>query len=73
MPVLKFRCNDCGKEFAKILIKPEDTPKKCLVCGAADLAVIGPAFDYRNKDLERIFCVSCDSCEHDAGCSKSPE
>ncbi len=63
MPILKYACDDCGKEFAKIVTKPDTVPTTCTVCGAVNIREAGPAFDYENKDLNRLLCVSCETCE----------
>jgi len=60
MPILKYECSGCGKEFAKIFFEPEGAPQACPVCGGTDLQEVGQAFDYENKSLERLACVSCD-------------
>jgi putative FmdB family regulatory protein len=73
MPILRYECGDCGKEFAKIFFNLEDAPKVCPVCGAEDLRELGRAFDYEAKSLERAACVSCETCgEEDASCAAGP-
>jgi putative FmdB family regulatory protein len=66
MPILKFRCRDCGKEFAKIIVKAEQAPRSCPVCGAEDLAVAGPAFEGAEEMTRRPMCMTCDSCGEQA-------
>ncbi len=68
MPILKYRCLACGKEFPKIVITPEKAPRKCLVCGAETIKEVGEAFTNRAGSLERFFCQSCDSCSGDISC-----
>ena len=41
MPILKFQCINCGKEFAKIFVDSSAPPKSCPVCGASSLEVSG--------------------------------
>jgi len=62
MPISKYRCIECGKEFSKILMKPEDAPHKCPVCGASGPIEMGPAFQYDRSSLDRLNCVACDTC-----------
>ncbi|MCA1932301.1 MAG: zinc ribbon domain-containing protein [Calditerrivibrio sp.] len=31
MPIYEFRCNDCGKQFSKLIIRKDDTPE-CPSC-----------------------------------------
>ena len=71
MPILKYKCRDCGKEFAKIFFKAEDAPGQCPVCRAEDPIELGAAFDYDGKSLERLMCDSCDSCADDGSCAVS--
>ena len=66
MPILKFQCGDCGKEFAKIFFDPGDAPRTCPVCGATGLREAGEAFEYDAESLERPACVSCEACEEQA-------
>jgi putative FmdB family regulatory protein len=56
MPILKYKCDDCGKEFAKIFFKPEDAPRDCPVCGERNIKEIGAAFDYDRKSMDRLMC-----------------
>ncbi len=69
MPINKYKCKDCGKEFSKIVISPEKAPSQCPVCGAPEPEEIGAAFNPDAKLAERLSCVSCDSCTEEAGCS----
>ncbi|MFC1836872.1 FmdB family zinc ribbon protein [Thermodesulfobacteriota bacterium] len=76
MPISKFECTSCGKEFAKIFFRPEDTPKECPVCGAASVTEVGAAFKYDLQAYQRALGASCDTCSTgeggDEGCSFSP-
>jgi putative FmdB family regulatory protein len=63
MPILNFKCGDCGKEFAKIFFDPETAPKACPVCGGANLSAIGQAFDPNARSEQGLLCTSCDTCE----------
>lgn len=67
MPVLKYRCNHCGKEFAKIFLTPETAPRECPVCRAPKPEALGPAFHYDAQMIKRAVCTSCDACETDEG------
>ncbi|MBM4326483.1 MAG: zinc ribbon domain-containing protein [Deltaproteobacteria bacterium] len=74
MPILKYRCSVCEKEFAKIFFRPEAAPRACPVCGAKDPIEMGPAFDSGEQSIARAMCGSCDacggddaSCDHGAG------
>jgi putative FmdB family regulatory protein len=69
MPILKYKCVGCGKEFAKIFFNPEDAPRHCPVCGEGNLEETGSAFDYEQKSLDRLMCMSCETCEGEDSCS----
>ncbi|MEI8182870.1 MAG: FmdB family zinc ribbon protein [Desulfomonile sp.] len=69
MPILKYKCNECGKEFTKIFVNPEKAPRECPVCGSANPEEVGAAFNAEDKSLDRFFCVSCDSCGDESACS----
>jgi putative FmdB family regulatory protein len=71
MPILKFRCNDCGKEFAKILFTEAAIPKECPVCGAGNPEELGSVFGGESGLSQRRLCTSCDSCG-DEGCRPAP-
>ena len=43
MPILKYKCAGCGKEFAKIFFNPEDAPRHCPVCGDGNIEEVIPA------------------------------
>ncbi|MGD9819507.1 MAG: zinc ribbon domain-containing protein, partial [Desulfomonilaceae bacterium] len=44
MPITKYRCLDCGKEFSKIYFSLDHAPTKCTVCGASNIVEAGPTF-----------------------------
>lgn len=69
MPILKYLCHSCGKEFPKIVITPDKAPEKCIVCGAETVEEIGEAFATTAGAVERFFCQSCDTCSGDLSCS----
>jgi putative FmdB family regulatory protein len=68
MPILKYRCGDCGKEFAKIIVNEQYVPFECPVCGSKELAENGAAFNVDPAQMERALCMSCDSCEDESSC-----
>lgn len=68
MSVINYRCLECGKEFAKIVLKPDNAPRSCPVCRAAGPVELGPAFHQDTTSLERTMCSTCDSCG-DGSCS----
>jgi putative FmdB family regulatory protein len=68
MPALKYKCNDCGKEFAKIFFSVSHVPRACPVCKAENLEELGPAFTVDREQLTRALCVSCDTCETGGAC-----
>jgi putative FmdB family regulatory protein len=72
MPILKFRCAGCSKEWAKIMMDPQDAPRNCPVCGSANLEEIGPAFSYEGKSLERLMSVNCGTCGEEGFCGPVP-
>lgn len=59
MPILLYKCESCGKEFPKIVLKPGSVPLACPVCGAHDLYESGLAFA---GPEERPGCEGCDGC-----------
>lgn len=69
MPILKYKCSKCGKEFSKIFVDPSNAPKHCPVCGHGHPEEIGPAFDVEGKSLDRSLCLSCESCSDDSSCN----
>ncbi len=69
MPILKFVCHGCGKEFAKIFTDPANAPKYCPVCGADQLEELGPAFHPDVMQMRRSACVACDSCDQAIPCT----
>ncbi len=71
MPILKYTCNECGKEFAKIIVKPEFAPKECPVCGHEGIVEAGNAFKVDKEQIARAMGMSCDSCDEDAACAPS--
>jgi putative FmdB family regulatory protein len=69
MPILKYKCSECGKEFSKIFIDPTNAPQQCPVCGYDHPQEMGPAFDVEGKSPERSLCFSCDSCGDESACN----
>lgn len=65
MPVMKYHCNNCGNEFAKIFFNLEQAPKECPVCRTKDPEELGPAFHQDAASIARAMCGSCDSCGTD--------
>ncbi len=62
MSVMNYKCGECGKEFAKLLLSPVHVPKKCPVCGNEDVRELGKAFVEDATVLKRAMCSSCDTC-----------
>jgi putative FmdB family regulatory protein len=71
MPILNYKCSHCSKEFSKILVDPKKYPKYCPVCGAANPQEQGTTFNTESKSLERLLCLSCDSCSEESDCKPS--
>ncbi|MEW6352414.1 MAG: FmdB family zinc ribbon protein [Thermodesulfobacteriota bacterium] len=69
MPITKFECQSCGKEFAKIFTDAAGAPRSCPVCGADQLKELGPAFHPDVLQIRRAGCMSCGSCEEELSCS----
>ena len=65
MPIVKYRCTDCDKEFAKIFVTPEKAPSECPVCGSGNLQDMGQAFQVDIGSFQRLSCSSCDTCGDD--------
>jgi len=68
MPILKYRCTGCGKEFAKIVFDPDKFPRSCPVCGTGNPEEVGDAFGDAEYALKRPACVSCDTCGDEGAC-----
>lgn len=68
MSIMNYRCLECGKEFAKIILNPDSAPRSCPVCKAADPVEVGPAFRQDTASLEQMMCSTCDSCS-DSSCN----
>jgi putative FmdB family regulatory protein len=66
MPILNYRCEECGKEFSKIFFNQEYAPRKCPVCGTEHLSEVGPAFEADERSTARTFGVSCAGCGDDS-------
>lgn len=71
MAVMNYKCAECGKEFAKLLLSPLHAPSKCPVCGKEDVREMGPAFVEDGTVLKRALCSSCDTCG-DTACPTTP-
>jgi putative FmdB family regulatory protein len=71
MSVMNYKCGECGKEFAKLLLSPVHVPKKCPVCGNEDVRELGRAFVEDGTALKRALCSSCDTCG-DTACPTTP-
>jgi putative FmdB family regulatory protein len=69
MPVMRYRCDGCGKEFAKIFFEFDQAPQSCPVCGNADVHELGHAFSQDPETIARVWRGSCESCEDEGGCS----
>jgi putative FmdB family regulatory protein len=63
MPIMNFKCEDCGKEFTKIYFYENQAPRMCPVCGSANLTQLGDAFEANSRAIQSISCSSCDSCD----------
>lgn len=65
MPILQYRCAQCGKEFEE-LVKKYDDPVSCPDCGsAAERSYSGKVFSATGKP-----CVKCSgSCKNCKGCN----
>lgn len=68
MPILKYTCEDCGKEFAKIIVNEDHIPKNCPVCDSQVLVEHGAAFHADMDQTQRALCMSCDSCGEEQSC-----
>jgi putative FmdB family regulatory protein len=63
MPISKFKCGDCGKEFAKIHTGAADETIKCPVCRSENTSELGAAFEPSGARLPGFSCDdSCDTC-----------
>ena len=66
MPIMKYRCQDCGKEFSKIFFSEDQVPKNCPVCGAPNIEEAGHTFKVDNDLAKSVLCVSCESCSDES-------
>jgi putative FmdB family regulatory protein len=64
MSALSFKCDSCGKEFAKIVISPDFYPKACPVCGATEIVEVGAAFNTEGVSIARYSCDCGGDCGH---------
>jgi putative FmdB family regulatory protein len=72
MPILNYKCRDCGNEFAKIFFTEGHAPRECPVCRATELEELGPAFNPDSGLLARVMGVSCETCAGEGSCSTAP-
>ncbi len=75
MPIPRFQCQECGKEFAKIIVNPNNRPQACPACGAGALREMGPAFPETDRRFADALCASCESCATESGscgCGDTP-
>jgi len=72
MPILNYKCRECGKEFAKIFFAEEKAPSECPVCRSTGLEKLGPAFNPDRELLARLMGVSCETCAGEGSCSTAP-
>ena len=62
MPILNYKCNNCGNTFPKLVLAPDNAPRKCPACDSADPEYVGEAFSVDEKDMIRRSCMTCDAC-----------
>ena len=62
MPIMKYNCLDCGKEFSKIFFSDGHAPRSCTVCGSENIVGAGSTFKEDEALAKRVLCASCDSC-----------
>lgn len=72
MPILNYKCRECGKEFAKIFFAEGNAPRECPVCRASRLEELGAAFNPDRGSLERQMCASCETCGDEGACAVAP-
>jgi putative FmdB family regulatory protein len=72
MPILNYKCRECGKEFAKIFFTEGQAPGVCPVCRATGIEELGPAFNPDRELLARLMGVSCETCGDEGSCSSAP-
>lgn len=66
MPILKYVCVECGKEFSKIFFSLEHAPTKCPVCSSEHISELGDTFKTDQDLASRVLCMSCNSCSDDS-------
>lgn len=71
MPIINYKCKECGKEFSKIFFTAENAPRQCPVCGASNPEELGPTFQADEQTARRVMGVSCESCVDAGSCSVS--
>lgn len=71
MPIIRYKCRECGKEFSKIFFTTENAPRECPVCRATNLDELGPTFQADDQTAQRVMGVSCETCADAGSCSGS--
>lgn len=63
MPIINYKCNECGKNFAKIFSELKNAPKSCPVCSSTAITDLGSAFTTDVNAFARLACESCSTCD----------
>lgn len=50
MPIFEYRCNQCDKEFEKLVFRNDDTPVLCPECNGKDVVKKMSAASLMGKD-----------------------
>ncbi|MCD7729396.1 MAG: zinc ribbon domain-containing protein [Clostridia bacterium] len=64
MPILQYKCKNCGKQFEE-LVKKYDEPVKCPDCGTlAERSYSGEMFSATGKQQKKCSgnCKTCRGC-----------
>ena len=55
MPIYEYRCNQCGKEFSELLLRPKEMKKvRCKYCHSADLTRLVSSFSVHQTEESRV-------------------
>jgi putative FmdB family regulatory protein len=64
MPIYEFRCDQCGKEFERLVFSGNENPESCPVCGSAETHKILSVFASASGDKVATGCSHSHSSGH---------
>ncbi len=60
MPIFEYKCNECGEEFEKLIMR-KDAEIECPKCGAKNVKKKFSIFGMRGVENTGSGCSSCSS------------